>query len=89
MSHPEIGLDRPGSLDEECHRRGLRESHEIGQASRVEVIGQRQRGHGELVLGSHMQDLPTRHQHLKLRAGGYQVGHLHSCAHDLLEVVQQ
>src|SRR6266699_1646029 len=52
-------------------------------------IGEGQRWHRELVLGSHMQHFPARHQDLELWAGGEQSCHLLCRAHNLLEVVQQ
>src|SRR6266851_3428223 len=52
-------------------------------------IGKSERRHRELVLGSHMQRLPTRHEHLELWTVGEQVRHLDSSAHHLLEVVQE
>ncbi len=64
----------------------MRERCEVRQAS---GIGEFQRRHRELVLGSHMQHLAARHQYLEPRAGGEQVYYLYGCAHHLLKVVQQ
>src|SRR5205807_10009386 len=64
----------------------LREYCEIRQ---LFGIGQRQWWHDELVLGSHVQHLPARHQYLELWASHEQGCYLLCRAHHLLEVVQQ
>ena len=52
-------------------------------------IGQGQWWDSKLVLGSHMQSLPTGYEHVEPWTGGEQVRDLNSSARHLLEVVQE
>ena len=79
-------LDRLRPLNEDRDGLVLRHRRQVGQ---VFGIRQRQCWHGELLLGSHMQCLPTRDQHVEPGTGAQQIGYLRGCARYLLKVVQQ
>ena len=71
------GLDLPRSFKEERHRAITCELFGIRQ---MLWIGQGQWEDSKGVFAAHMQDLPTGHEHCKLRASSQQVS-LRGCRH--------
>ena len=51
-------------------------------------IGQGQWEDSKGVFAAHMQDLPTGHEHFKLRASSQQVHEVRCSCDDVLEVIQ-
>jgi len=86
VGHREIRLHGLSPLDEKSHRLVVRESLEIRELFQGR---HRQRRHGELVLGSHMQPHTAGHHYFQPGAGNQQFGQHHGGFDDLLEVVQQ
>jgi hypothetical protein len=82
----EVGLDRPGTLDEQRHGRHL------GQRGGIpEVLGPRQfeRGERELVLAVDAQRLAAGDQHLQPGAAGEQVADQRRRRDHVLEIVEE
>src|SRR5450759_2216527 len=52
-------------------------------------VGYSEWEHRELVLGSHVQHFPARHQDLEVRAASQEGRHLLCRAHHMLKVIQQ
>jgi hypothetical protein len=84
--HLEAGLHCLGLLDKEGDRLVLRERDQVGQVTEIREI---QRRDCKLMLGSHVQCHPARHQQLQPGAGGQEFCHLQGRLYDLLKVVQQ
>ena len=63
IAHLEIGLERLGACNEECHRLILRQRHEVGQ---VVEIGQRERRDGKLVLSREVEHRAAGDQQLEV-----------------------